>query len=358
MTDVLASIPLVGWGPVVTIAALAVCCLIIAVLLWRNHKVWRWLFVVLFLVLGAGAVGDGVNTHFAFYDSAADLVGIPNYPTINGSVAGPDVKPHPDGGVIDLAIADTESKFGNFSAKVWLPPQYFTDQRAHFPVQILLHGNPGDQSAWLGTPKAGATGLKVAQSGKPVILVMPQVLQNVALGDSLCVDTQSQGNAETYITKDVIHAVDTQLRTMPDAKHRGIGGLSMGGFCSLNLGLKHPDLFSVVLDFSGETKPVADTLAGGLQELFGPNWQQQADANDPVKYVSTLNGSRGPAIWMDVGTGDTAILADMKAFAPQLQSKGYAVEIHTRPGAHDFETWGNALADALPWAATRFYGSS
>jgi S-formylglutathione hydrolase FrmB len=58
---------------------------------------------------------------------------------------------------------------------------------------------------------------------------------------------------------------------------------------------------------------------------------------------------------MDVGTGDTQILADMKALAPLLQSKGFTVEIHTRPGAHDFTTWGNGLADALPWAAARFY---
>jgi S-formylglutathione hydrolase FrmB len=351
--SVLSGIPLVGWGPIIAIAAIALALLILTILLWRRHKVWRWVTAVLFVLFTLGAVGDGVNTHFAYYDSAADLLGIPNYPSVDGNVTGPDVKPQPNGGVIDLNIPDTESRFGSFAAKVWLPPQYFTDQRAHFPVQILMHGNPGDQNAWLGTPRAGATGLKVAQSGKPVILVMPQVLQNVALGDSLCVDTQSQGNAETYITKDVIHAVDTQLRTIPDAKHRGIGGLSMGGFCALNLGLKHPDLFSVVLDFSGETKPVADTLSGGLQELFGANWQQQADANDPAKYYTTLNGSRGPAIWMDVGTGDTGILADMKALAPLLQAKGYTVEVHTRPGAHDFETWGNALADALPWAAAR-----
>jgi S-formylglutathione hydrolase FrmB len=355
VTDVLSSIPLLGWGPIITIAALAVVCLVIAILLWRNHKVWRWVFVALFLIVGLGAVGDWANTHWAKYDTAADLFGIPNYPTVDGNVSGPNVKPQPNGAVIEVNVPDTQSKFGNFPAKVWLPPQYFTDTRALFPVVILAHGNPSDNSAWLQASNAAGTGLKAAQSGKPVILVMPQVLQNTITGDSLCVDTQSQGNAETYITQDVIAAADKQLRTMPDAKHRGIGGMSMGGFCALNLGLKHPDLFSVVLDFSGETKPIADTLPDGLSELFGANWQQQADANDPAKYYVTLNGSRGPAIWMDVGTGDTQILADMKALAPLLQSKGFTVEVHTRPGAHDFVTWGNGLADALPWAAARFY---
>ena len=80
MTDVLSKIPLVGWGPIITIAAIAVSCLIIAVLLWRNHKVWRWVFVLLFLVFGVGAVGDYVNTQFAYYDNAADLLGHPDLP--------------------------------------------------------------------------------------------------------------------------------------------------------------------------------------------------------------------------------------------------------------------------------------
>ena len=40
---------------------------------------------------------------------------------------------------------------------------------------------------------------------------------------------------------------------------------------------------------------------------------------------------------------------------PLLKNKGFTVQFHTRPGAHDFTTFGNALADALPWAAGRFF---
>lgn len=351
----LAVVPLVGIGPIVVISAIALAFLIFTALLWRGHRGWRWVTAILFVLFALGAVADWVNTKFAYYDTAADLFGIPNYPTVEGNVNGPEVKPQPNGAVIDLGIPDTASKFGQFPAKVWLPPQYFTDQGTHFPVQVLIAGNPGDPTNWLGTPRADATALKAAQAGKPVILVMPQALQNTVTGDSLCLDTASQGKAETYLTQDVIAAVDDQLRTIPDAKHRGIGGLSMGGFCALNLGLKHPDLFSVALDFSGETKPVADTLPGGLQDLFGEGWQQKADAADPTKYVSGLNGKNGPAIWMDVGTSDTQILADMRALAPQLQARGYTVEVHTRPGAHDFQTWGDGFADAFPWATARYY---
>src|SRR5690349_2780940 len=82
--NVLSSIPLVGWGPIIAIAAIAVIFLVLAVVTWRNHKVWRWVFVALFVIVGLGAVGDWVNTQFARFDTAADLFGIPNYPTVDG----------------------------------------------------------------------------------------------------------------------------------------------------------------------------------------------------------------------------------------------------------------------------------
>ena len=110
-----------------------------------------------------------------------------------------------------ISVPDTASQFGTFDAQVWLPPQYFSNPRQHFSVVYLLHGNPGQPTDWLTSAGGAATFLSVAQSGKPVIVVMPEDIQNNISGDSLCVDIQSQGNAETYITKDVIAAIDIQV---------------------------------------------------------------------------------------------------------------------------------------------------
>ena len=350
----LSAIPLIGWGPILTLGAIAVCFLILAILLWRNHKVWRWVFVSLFLVFGVGTGADVANTHWAYYDNAADLLGIPTYPTVDGNVSGPDVKQQPNGAVTHITVPDTASKFGTFDAQVWLPPQYFSNPRQHFSVVYLLHGNPGQPTDWLTSAGGAATFLRVAQSGKPVIVVMPEDIQNNISGDSLCVDSASQGNAETYITKDVIAAIDTHFRTTTNAKGRGIGGLSMGGFCALNLGLKHPDLYSAVIDLSGETASEPDTLPGGNQALYGgSDWQAKADANSPSKYVNTLDGSKGPAIYLGSGSGDPTIIAEMQAILPKLQARGFTVEFRQLPGAHEYTYWTAALKDSLPWAAQK-----
>ena len=131
----------------------------------------------------------------------------------------------------------------------------------------------------------------------------------------------------------------------------------MGAFCALNLGLKHPDVFSTVVDLSGETSSQPDAITGGNEELYGGgDWQQQADANSPAKYVTSLNGSKGPAIWMDCGQQDTSVLAQMQSLAPQLQARGFNAQLHVRPGGHDGATWTAASQQALPWAAQRLSG--
>ncbi|WP_344441236.1 alpha/beta hydrolase-fold protein, partial [Kitasatospora nipponensis] len=59
-------------------------------------------------------------------------------------------------------------------------------------------------------------------------------------------------NWENFETNQVIPFVDANLRTEADRAHRGIAGISMGGFGALHLAQLHPDLFSQVATLSGE----------------------------------------------------------------------------------------------------------
>jgi S-formylglutathione hydrolase FrmB len=141
---------------------------------------------------------------------------------------------------------------------------------------------------------------------------------------------------------------------MPGTAHRAIGGFSMGGFCALNLGLKHPDVFSVVLAFSALTVCEPDAIEGGTETLFGtPDWQQQAAANSPADYWRSLDPATSPAMWLDVGEDESEVGPPLQAFAEELSSAGFTVEFHARPGGHDFGTWTPALQESLPWAAAR-----
>ena len=310
MTDVLSSIPLVGWGPIITIAALAVVLpdhrrpavaqpqgLALGVrrsVPRRRRRRWRRL---------------RVNTHFAYYDNAADLArdSRTTRPSTAAS-AGRTSKPQPNGAVIEITVPDTQSKFGNFDAKVWLPPQYFTDPRAHFPGRDPHPRQPRRPTATGSRRRtAASTGLKVAkcrQAGHPRHATGPAERRSRATASASTRSHRATPRPTSPRTSSPLSTPSSAPCRTPSTA--ASAACRWAAYCALNLGLKHPDLFSVVLDFSGETKPVADTLPGGLSELFGPNWQQQADANNPVEVRQHLDGSQGPAIWMDVGTGDTA----------------------------------------------------
>jgi S-formylglutathione hydrolase FrmB len=59
------------------------------------------------------------------------------------------------------------------------------------------------------------------------------------------------GKFEDYVTQDLIHHIDSAYRTHADRSGRGIDGFSLGGYTSVMLGLKHPELFSSVGCYDG-----------------------------------------------------------------------------------------------------------
>jgi hypothetical protein len=77
--------------------------------------------------------------------------------------------------------------------------------------------------------------------------------------------------------------------------------MSAGGYCALNLGLRHRDAVATIIDMSGDTVP---THSHGAASLFGahnPNGAGDVLTNSPARTAATLNPSRRP------GSGWTAV---------------------------------------------------
>jgi hypothetical protein len=58
------------------------------------------------------------------------------------------------------------------------------------------------------------------------------------------------GNWKDFIVRDLVNYVDTNYRTIQRPESRGIAGHSMGGYGSVMLGMKHPEIFSAVYALS------------------------------------------------------------------------------------------------------------
>ena len=138
-------------------------------------------------------------------------------------------------------------------AYVYLPSGYAQHPKRRYSVLYLLHGFPGRPLAFLQTVQMGIVddALTTAHRAQPLILVMP-------FGSTGTFDDQEWVNGigadngwSTFVSRDVVHYVDTHYRTIATARGRGIAGLSEGGYGAINIAVHHPQEFGVVESWSG-----------------------------------------------------------------------------------------------------------
>ena len=255
------------------------------------------------------------------------------------------------GVVVSFPIPSTKSHFHARAAQVYLPPAYFESPRPFLPVIELLHGSPGSPPDWTRGGFADVTADKYAaqNSGFAPILVMPDV-NGSWTSDSECVNG-TRGNAQQYLTIDVRNAIVARFHARSDALGWAIAGLSEGAYCALQIGLRHPELYAAIGDFSGEEGP---SVPGGVQRLFPgtPTQARQLAAGyDPAQILRHWNGLVRPPIWFEVGAQDVNVKAmaqlDLHARADDFETRFVAQQA----SVHSFAAWRNAFRDALPWLA-------
>ena len=115
----------------------------------------------------------------------------------------------------------------------------------------LLHGLSDDNTIW-----TRRTSIERYVAGWPMVVVMPDggrgFYTNAVAGDAY----------EDDLTKDVMGLVERTFPVKPDRSARAIGGLSMGGYGAIKLGLKHPELFASVHSHSAPRASCAATSSG------------------------------------------------------------------------------------------------
>ena len=223
---------------------------------------------------------------------------------------------------------------------IYLPPAYGTEAR-RYPVLYMLHGGGGDKDEW---PAYGlindADQAIVSKDIAPIIIVMPQ-------GDLGYWVNWPDGGPRwgDYVVHDLRGQIDSTYRTLPDAAHRAIGGLSMGGAGALQLGLSHPDVFGVV----GAHSPALHVDDGSFSTIYGTG----ADfaKREPIDMAATALNIDTLKIWIDAGESDPWLERDM-LLHQNLEVRGIAHNWSVLHGVHEGEYW----IQNLP-AYLRFYDS-
>lgn len=236
---------------------------------------------------------------------------------------------------------------------VYLPPSYETAIDQRYPVVYLLHGLYGSESNWSEKGAAAQTlDSMIAESQmRECIVVMPNDGGH-AQGTFYADWYDGSGNFEQYMIDDLVPAIDGAFRTIPDNSMRAISGLSMGGFGSVMLALRNPDIFGAAASLSGvltsiESMKREEFDRSNFSQIFGPKSGPYAKQYD-LHVLASLraNESNRPQLYFNCGTEDYLYHFNVE-FDRYLTELGYSHEYEQYPGEHNWEYWTEHLEDAL-----------
>jgi enterochelin esterase-like enzyme len=222
---------------------------------------------------------------------------------------------------------------------VYLPPGYAAST-VRYPVFYLLHGFPGRPGAFLQTVRAGVDEdvLLARRRIRPFILVMPFGSTGTFTDKEWVDGIRPNEGWATFVSHDLVRAVDSRFRTIRSGSARAIGGLSEGGYGAIDIALHHPGEFRVVESWSGYE------LADPIRSIFGHDRLRLA-ADSPLLQVAGKAAALRAAhtyFWFYSGSNDR-LLGQNRQFAAALHRLEIPYRFLVSRGGHNWALWrGNA----------------
>ena len=215
----------------------------------------------------------------------------------------------------------------DMSYYVYLPPGYGTESR-RYSVLYMLHGGGGSKDEWPAYGLVNDVDQSIASKDiAPLIVILPQ-------GDEGYWVNWADGGPHwgDYVDRDLRRQVDSTYRTLPDAAHRAVGGLSMGGSGALQLSFNHPDIFGVV----GAHSPALHLDDNTFSQIYGTG--VDFAQREPIDLAADAPNIESLKIWIDAGQDDPWLERD-EMLEHNLDGRGIDHDWNILDGGHDGEYW-------------------
>ena len=208
---------------------------------------------------------------------------------------------------------------------VYLPPSY--ESGGPFPVLYLLHGYYGNHLDW---PRNGMRQImdRELNSGNSteMIVIMPDGMDSFYIDDF----DERKLDYEQFFFQEFVPELESKFNMVKAKTHRGIAGLSMGGYGATTYGLKYHHLFSFAYSMSGVV-----FLDEKFENIF-----------EIVNSKTSTELTQLPKIFLDCGTED--FLFDSNDYLSNfLTQKNIEHTFIKGIGAHEWSYWVNSLSIAI-----------
>jgi enterochelin esterase-like enzyme len=136
----------------------------------------------------------------------------------------------------------------NRTVYVYLPPGY-DKSRQRYPVIYFLHGYAVDAKFYvdtIGMPEAADNA--VAAGAHEAIVVVPDAY--TIYNGSMYSNSPVTGDWESFIARDLVAYIDKHYRTLAKRDSRGLAGHSMGGYGTMRIAMRFPEVFRAIYPMS------------------------------------------------------------------------------------------------------------
>jgi enterochelin esterase-like enzyme len=157
---------------------------------------------------------------------------------------------------------------------VYLPAAYEREPRVRFPVIEALHGYPGSPRTWINRLAVQSYLDAEIRAGRmaPTVVLLPYQTPRQLL-DTECTDLVHGPKAETFLTSDVPAYARVHFRVRTDRAGWGLIGYSAGGYCAVNLALRHPGEYAAGASLSGYGEPGITVGDGSERTTDNDDWR-------------------------------------------------------------------------------------
>jgi enterochelin esterase-like enzyme len=228
--------------------------------------------------------------------------------------------------------------------RVYTPPGY-DGSTARYPVVYLQHGGNCCEYAWMEQARANLIldNLIAEKKAKPMILVMALGARSgpsegLGPNPSQMEGAKSLGKGQTNydpgnlfemdLLTGIIPFIDGKFRTIADADHRALSGLSQGGIQTVTIGQRHTETFHWLAPMSAGAESAGDDQFMDISKDVFANVE-------PLKKNLKL-------LHFVVGQEDVLYEAD-KRLADRLSSLGVKLTFTPVPGMHEYKVWRRGL---------------
>ena len=246
---------------------------------------------------------------------------------------------------------ESETLGRDYAYTVYLPDGY-EESGLTYPHMYLLHGSGGNETNWVIQGHAKSTLDRLIEAGDipPAVVIMPG-------SQSWWVDGYNEP-AETAFYDDLVPHIEETWRVIPEREGRVVGGLSAGGYGTVNFVLEHPEMFAAGAALSPAVyvpQPPASSSANRHATYIDAEGNYDPEKWTELNYTAYIDdymaGDTVVPMYINSGDHDVFDIAYHGAVLYQKlrEHQPDDVEYRVVDGDHEWRVWIDTLPEALAY---------